>query len=375
MAKVTIVSERKGACLRLRWVVQGKKKSISLGLPDTKENRIKASEAARIIEVDLKTNHYDVTLNKYRKLLDLKVNVSTKTSLTPFNLVKEFAKYKLEVGLISESTYITDYTSLVNYIKLKGEDTDVLTLVDTIFTDKNSHTGKRFLNQIKAAYSWAVMRGKTEINPVQSLYYPKKLEKLNAQYKGEIKPFTRKERDLVIEAFENHKHYHFYSTLIKFLFLTGARPGEAIALELKHIRNKEILFEQSVSRTLKGKRITPKTKTNKFRVFKINSQLREVIDEALLRQSLSGKTTLLFPGPKGGLINVGNLNERAWKGVIRSLPIENRTLYSTRATFATMCLEAGMQKDVLAMRMGTSVEMLDQHYINLSKSSIEIPEL
>jgi len=27
------------------------------------------------------------------------------------------------------------------------------------------------------------------------------------------------------------------------------------------------------------------------------------------------------------------------------------------------------------MRMGTSVEMLDQHYINLSKSSIEIPEL
>ncbi|MBC1270555.1 site-specific integrase, partial [Trichormus variabilis FSR] len=68
----------------------------------------------------------------------------------------------------------------------------------------------------------------------------------------EINPFTREERDIIIKAFEESKLYSYYAPLVKFLFFTGCRPSEAIALQWKHISERYITFEQAITISTKG---------------------------------------------------------------------------------------------------------------------------
>ncbi len=53
----------------------------------------------------------------------------------------------------------------------------------------------------------------------------------------DIDPFTLEERDKIIETFKNERHYKYYAPFIEFLFMTGCRPSEGIALQWKHISN------------------------------------------------------------------------------------------------------------------------------------------
>lgn len=45
----------------------------------------------------------------------------------------------------------------------------------------------------------------------------------------DIDCFSRTEREMIIEAFEESKHYRYYAPLVKTLFFTGMKPSEAIA--------------------------------------------------------------------------------------------------------------------------------------------------
>ena len=76
----------------------------------------------------------------------------------------------------------------------------------------------------------------------------------------------------------------------------------------------------------------------------------------------SGNSPLLFPGAKGGLLNLAaqllepRLAARR-RGVTRPARI-----YDLRSTFASNALAAGITTFELARIMGTSVKMIEQHY-------------
>jgi integrase len=70
--------------LRLRWSHAGERYCLSLGLPDGLVNRSIATARAAIIEGDLATENFDLSLTKYRPQKQVSAS-----SMTVIELVKD----------------------------------------------------------------------------------------------------------------------------------------------------------------------------------------------------------------------------------------------------------------------------------------------
>ncbi len=175
-----------------------------------------------------------------------------------------------------------------------------------------------------------------------------------------INPFSRSERDLIIKTFEAHPNWSCYASLVKFLFWTGCRPSEAIALQWQHISPDltVITFAEAV---VIGKR--KDTKTHTVRRFPCNASIRKLL------QSLQTNSTNLddpvFRSPNGYPVDGHNFQNRAWKPIIDSLPIRYRPSYNTRHTFITLCLDDGIPITQVASWVGNSPKTIWTHYAGL----------
>ena len=76
-------------------------------------------------------------------------------------------------------------------------------------------------------------------------------------------------------------------------------------------------------------------------------------------------TPLLFPAPEGGHLNLNNWRNRIWYPALEAAGISKRGPYHLRHTFATEALAAGVSIFRLSRLMGTSVEIIDEHYGHL----------
>ena len=80
-------------------------------------------------------------------------------------------------------------------------------------------------------------------------------------------------------------------------------------------------------------------------------------------------TALLFPAPEGGHLGIENWRSRAWYPALEAAGISKRGPYHLRHTFATEALAAGVSTFELSRVMGTSLQMIDQHYGHLARDS------
>jgi hypothetical protein len=67
-------------------------------------------------------------------------------------------------------------------------------------------------------------------------------------------------------------------------------------------------------------------------------------------------TPLLFPGQRGGYLNLHNWRRDDWNPAVRAAGLEQLTPYAMRHTYAAFAIGAGVSLFALARRMGTSVE-------------------
>jgi len=158
------------------------------------------------------------------------------------------------------------------------------------------------------------------------------------------------------------------------LFLTGARPEEAIALKWKHIKNNRIVFCEAVATDLK---IRKSTKTHNTRTFPINTQLQALLDEIKLEEVSS--EALVFPARSGKEIDAHNFLNRVWKPVVENLVKDEKVKqylpqYNCRHTFITMTLEAGVTVIQVAKWAGNSPEIIMKHYAGTTRQ-VQVPEL
>jgi integrase len=84
------------------------------------------------------------------------------------------------------------------------------------------------------------------------------------------------------------------ATLISVLAYSGLRPGEALALQWRHVRERTILVEQAVA--LGEVKVT---KTGQTRTVRLLSPLARDLNEWRLASGRPGPTTLVFPGVDG----------------------------------------------------------------------------
>lgn len=368
--------EAKEGRLRLRLprsLFNGKQTYISLGIEDTKFNRKFAEAKIRQIELDILSGNFDSTLAKYKPQTHLAVveNIKLKQEIKLSDL---WAKYKaFKQPNCAPGTWRT-YELQARYLekcpyKLLENSQQIF---EWITSNIPADSAKRLLVQLSACCNWAIKNNLITTNPFNGLANEIKIKKISTE-DNDINPFSKEERDSIIAAFKANIYYKHYANYVQFLFLTGARPSEVIALQWRHISNKSICFERAVVNSVNGLVLKEGLKTQNKRMFPVNAQLLQLLDG--MRASLDIKLNdLVFPAPTGGWIDTHNFRNRAWKTILSSLDMEYRKPYQTRHTFVTMALEADVSIPQIARWVGNSPQVIMECYAGTIRK-VAVPEL
>lgn len=365
------------------------KRYIYTGLDSTPENYKRVHQVALSIEQELLagalTPESLAALVNFRpKLVALPTLPPTAPKLTPMQLWELYSEHRK--SQVASTTFIKEYKKkYLNHLKKLPSNAleNGVGTRDFLLKTTTVDTTKRVLMRLSAACEWAVETKLLSVNPFEGMAKDIKLTK---HYQENINPFTLEEREAILKAFEQHPHYKHYYNFVRFLFLTGCRTGEAIALQWKHI-NKDcsiVTFSESYDSQLG---IRKDTKTHKVRRFPCNAALKQLLLSIKLERPEATPDDLLFPSPTGLPIGNSKFTNQVWKGcksgkktykglvtqlVEQGLVECYRPPYNTRHTFITMCLEAGMTAPQVAKLVGNSPEVILRHYCG-STLKFEVP--
>jgi integrase len=355
MGKGRVAIENFRGRLRLvlpRQIFEGKQIRLSLGIPDNPQNRIIAEAKAREIELDYGLGRLDPTLEKYR--LESHKPPSNSSITEIFEAYADFKAQTLEASSLK------DFERVRRYLKKcpVRSPRNPKRIRDWLLEEASPDTAKRILTQLQAASRWAADRELIDKDYFAGLYRPRapKSQELD------IDPFSELERRKIFEAFQGDHFEHY----VGFLFSTGCRPSEAIALTWEFVDPalEKIYFHRAiVERKEKG----PKTKR---REFPCNEALRDLLKE-IRERSPSG---LLFRSKEGLHVDPSNFWRRDWKPKLEIAGVRYRRPYQCRHTFISECVNKGIPLPTIADWVGNSPKVILDHYAD-KKSDFQPPIL
>lgn len=358
--------------LQAVFTTEGKRHFVSLGLSNTPINRKKAEEIAFQIQRDIEYGEFDPTYTRYNqtKLVEPEPEPEAPPPLPTicelwrsYRAVRQVGKSPATVRMYG---WVEKHLERCQHKQLD----EAQAIFDWLCMNVPPDSARRVLTQLSACCKWAVQRQMLEVNPFVGMAARIKLKKAGSS-EDEIFPFTREERDRIIKEFSTNRYYKPYAPLVEFLFLTGCRPSEAIALRWQNVKPDYILFEEAV--VYDGVRPVVKQglKTQQYRKFPMNGQLRSLLQR--LRGDRNLATDHVFPSPKGKILNWNNFTKRGWQRVLQGLQIEYRNPYQTKHTFCSLCREEGIASIHIAKWVGSSPEMIDRVYAK-PIDDIQVPE-
>ncbi|NJM68176.1 MAG: DUF3596 domain-containing protein [Acaryochloris sp. RU_4_1] len=362
--------------LQLVFTFEGKRYFVSTGLSDMPYNRKQAQDKALEVERDIAYGEFDPeNLDKYKiraavAMADPITTIPISTTDLP-GLWKRYTKAKSSgksPATVRMYGWVANHLERCPY-KLPSQNQAIF---DWLSANVPANSARRVLMHLSACCKWAKKSGLLDANPFEGSASEVKVKKTGTE-DDEINPFTREERDRIIESFKCNRYYKHYAPLVEFLFFTGCRPSEAIALQWKHVNHTAITFEQVFIYTGKGFVLKDGLKTQQSRRFPINTQLERLLNE--IKADGCNANSLVFPSPDGKFIDWHNFNNRAWKAVLKSLSnVEYRNPYQTRHTFCSLYREANISSIQLAKWVGNSAQMIDRVYAK-PVDLIAVPEL
>ena len=245
-------------------------------------------------------------------------------------------------------------------LKLQKVTTDnVKDLQNVLRKKENTRTTNDRINLLKSIFKTAVEERIITWNPAAPV---KPLKRTEEQARNNIhRALTKKETAAFLEKAEeeNSAYYNLYV----FLLNTGLRLGEAGALTIFDVSSKTAHIERTITRTLSGGyEIGQDTKTA---AGKRSVPLSEAAFEAWQKQqevnsALYGKVETdkpIFRSPRGALIVASSVDTDI-KSICSKAGIERFTAHAFRDTFATRCVESGMEVKSLQEILGhTDVSM------------------
>ncbi|MEH2190293.1 MAG: tyrosine-type recombinase/integrase [Nostoc sp.] len=383
--------------LVIRFWVKGFPKQffISTGLRDSKRNREIVRSKRDAIATDLALNRFDPTLNSYQFKATQQTNSAalalqkpqSKCQLDLQQLWDKFTDFKSTQ--LEETTIRGSYTAIARYIrKLPTKElTDAPKIRDWLLSNISLHMAWENLNYYRRCCDWAVDSGLIANNPFSSLVISKPKKKSTDA--DDYRAFTLDQRDIIIQSFENHSTYFYYAPLIKFMFWTGCRTGEAFALTWGDISPDCCQISINKSRNLHG--ILKGTKNGKKRIFSTspNSKLQQMLLE--IRPESPNQNEILFSTKLGSKMTSYALND-IWKGTtstqkrkysylgvvselvaLRKLPYYLKP-YATRHTFATWAITSGISPDKVAAWIGDNIETVLHFYTHPNVVNANCPD-
>jgi len=378
------VSSCKGV-LRLslpRFLYEGKRKHLYLGLQDNPDNRKLAEAKARQIEADIIYERFDSTLERYRPQKTVAIE-QPKTSETLVQLYQQYIEARR--SSVRPGTWRGNYLVALNHIRrspFANVDPDLENtgyaqkMLDWASQTLKPDACRRLMVQLNACLKWAIesKRIKLTRSPFESMAgKAKKRIKKSEDEETDINPFTKSERDAIIEAFKTrsqHRHYYHY---VAFCFYVGCRPSEAIGLTWNDISDdlSKITFRNAIVAAVGGKEKCKGLKTQSKRMFPCNNQVQELLREIQsTRQSSNG---LVLTSTKGKVFSTSYFR-KVWIKVLDELGIEYRKPYQTRHTFITLCLDVGRDAKDVAKWVGNSAEIIYKNYAGY-RTELSVPEI
>ncbi len=359
------VENDKGS-LRLRFSYGGKRYAMAVGLPDSKVNRVVAQQKATQIELDIASGIFDPTLKKYKppKTATQKPDQTAVAGLfEKFTEVQAKAK-GLRVGSLCR--YTATLRHLEAFFPNKSadaiDDNCAKAFAEYLQKQVSERTAKDYLILVQSCWNWASQT--LEQNPWQTV-----LNQVKPAPKQKVKPFTVAEVQAILQAFKTDRYYQHYADFVAFLFGTGCRFGEAVALKWKHIADdySTVWIGESVSR---GVRKT--TKTGKARTVTLTTKVTEML--AARKPTSQDLEALVFPAPSGKPINDHTFRRRAWKTILTGLEIGYRKPYATRHTAISHALANGANPLAVAEETGHDPQIFFKHYASVIQKSAVMVE-
>jgi integrase len=384
-----ITVDKRSKRLVIRFRVKGYRKQfyIASGLKDTNRNREIVRLKRDAISTDILLDRFDESLDSYQfKLKNIKPALIVSVKKYEYNLSElwdKFTQYK--TAFLEKTTLAVKYRAVERYIaKLPDCSLDnavecrnwMLNNISLYMTYEN-------LASFKSCCDWAVNSKLIPDNPYEKLTInrPKRIAD------EDFRAFTVKQRDIIINAFESHRKHSSYAPLIKLLFWTGCRLGEAFALTWGDISDDCTKISITKSCNMFG--IKKGTKNNKKRIFPTqeNSKLHSLLLE--IKPVNYKKTDLIFRSKTGAKIN-SDIVQNFWNesigssghkypGVVRELVNQGhipRYLkpYSTRHTFITWAITYGISPDKVALWVGDEVTTILKNYCHPNVVDASCPD-
>ncbi|MEH2125282.1 site-specific integrase [Nostoc sp.] len=346
-----------------------------------------AESMAYRIEQDCINGYFDPTLTKYKPSAlkgrtkeaalqdaeEAREIVAARLSVNAVDLLQLFEDYTQFKSKTLKANSMIDYDRIKNKLrkcphKLVRDAVDIMQWLVSDHKGVSTSSVEKQWKLINACCKWGVACKKLQSNTFDGLKSLIPSTKKSATQE-DINPFGDSERKQIIQAFYASSNYAYYAPLIEFLFITGCRPEEALALQWKHIKNGKITFCQKL--TASGE-IEAGTKTQSKRSITVNERIVSVMSE--IKPDKYSQDDFVFPAKKGGFIDWHNFANRAWKSVLKSLPdVEYRNPYQMRHTAITMMVRSGVDSVVVAKWVGNSPNMIAKRYLG-DVSDIAMPD-
>ena len=329
-------------CFECRIVHDGKR--VSATGRTEKEAIQKANDKIKLLEDGMNLDNQRITLETFYELwLEEQKQVVKPSTIYSYEKSWKYIKKQLGYMRISEI-----------------EKAHVIKFRKTMLNGKKSETtvnnATRLLRQILNA---AVNDRIINFNPCNGVKKLKTMKPKAAETNHRALTEDETKQFLKLAA---DSHYYL---LFRFLLNTGVRIGEALALTWFDVNTakKEIHIRKTVSRTSdKGFELmeTPKTSTSK-RTIPITEEINKILQEQKKRNSyLFSHCEWIFPNTRGGMGNYNNV-DICIKQIVKNINEQNDgsrfdhfSVHAFRDTFATRCIEQGMNPQTLKVLLGHS---------------------
>ncbi len=216
---------------------------------------------------------------------------------------------------------------------------------------KSPSTRRRYLAVLRHFFAYCVERGLGRTDPTRGIQAgPSRPNRRDHLAEHEEAVLVRTIR--AAEVAEG-RSYRWLLDWLAFGIHTGLRPGEQAGLMWSAVRLREGFIEVG-----RGHRVKTRGSVRPVEL----SPTAEAVLKRLDAERVTEADSPVFTMPGGGPVEVGYLTKRFKKFATRAGIEKNIVAYSLRHTFGTRALLAGGNPAAVAGTLGTSLQMVQDHY-------------